>query len=256
MYRNFAFSILLMPFLVFSETKSELTINHSYFKPYVWAEKGEASQGIYVDILKEAIEVRMNIPIKFQSYPWTRAQMNVQKGIDDGFITIPTSERLEYSIANEVPIIIEKVAVFTYPSHPERVTLEKAQTINDLKPYKIISYLGNGWAKKNLVDHEVDYGSKDLLVSLQKLIKRRGDIIVGSKIVTLYNLKKYNLIHQITRVADLKKQVNLKLLIGRKSEYRAILKQLDSTLKQMEKDGTRDKIISKYIKANTLPTTP
>ncbi len=247
MYRIFIFSILLIPSLLFADSKNKLTINHGYFKPYVWAEEGEESQGIYVDIIKEAVEVRMNIPIRFQSYPWKRAQMYVQNGKDDGFITVPTPERLEYSITNQIPIIVEKVAVFTYPSHPERYALEKVQTINDLKAYKIISYLGNGWAKKNLIAHEVDYGSQDLPMSFKKLIRKRGDIIVGSKVVTLYNLKKYNLTHKIIRTAEKKNQVELKLLIGNKSEYSTILQQLDKILKEMENDGTRDKIMSKYM---------
>jgi len=247
MYRFIVLLILVIPSLLFGDSKNELTINHSYFKPYVWSEKGQPSQGIYVDIIKEAVETRMKIPVRFQDYPWKRAQDYVRHGKDDGFITVPTPERLEYSITHTTPIIVEKVAVFTYPSHPERNALRKVQTVDDLKPYRVISYMGNGWAQKNLTSHKVDYGSKNLLMSLQKLIGRRGDIIVGSKVVTLYNIKIHDLTSKITRTADLKKQVELKLLMGQKSEYKNILQQLDRVLKEMEKDGSRSKIMSKYM---------
>ncbi|MCP3923871.1 MAG: transporter substrate-binding domain-containing protein [Desulfobacterales bacterium] len=237
------FVTLLIPYSL--TAKDILTINHSYFEPYVWAEADEISQGIYVDIIKEVIEKNMGIQVRFQNYPWIRAQNNVQFGVDDGFITVPTEKRLLYTNTHKIPIINEYIGVFTTNNNPIIKKLLNAKTVKELKPYRIVSYLGNGWARKNLTEHNVDYTATDFKVALKKLSTGRGDLFVGSKLATLYIMKVMN-IKNLKLVCELQGRLPMHLCIGNKSKFRYILKNLDQNINAIEKNGRKSMILKKY----------
>ncbi len=44
-----------------------LTVTHAFFEPFVWSEDG-VSQGIYVDVLKEAVETRLGSTVQFKDF--------------------------------------------------------------------------------------------------------------------------------------------------------------------------------------------
>ncbi len=241
-------SVFLFVSIFFGSVQGDdtLNINHSYFKPYVWSENGEDSHGIYVDIIKEAVEKRMGIPVKFQSYPWKRAQEHVKQGVEDAFITIPTKERLSYTTTHKRPIMYEPVGIFVATKNVSRYQLPKVTTAEELKPYMVLSYLGNNWVKTHLTDHKIDYGAVNLPGTLNQLVAERGDIVVGSKHVTLYSIKEMHLEKDIVMVSELKDNVKLFLCIKKGSAFASILDQLDINLEQMQEDGTLEQILKKY----------
>lgn len=237
------FSTLLSSSL---EADERFTVVHSYFKPFVWSEKN-VSKGIYVDVLKEAIEKRIGVPVHFKSYPWKRAQYRVQTGKEDGFITVVTPERLKYTLASNEPIIISQTSVFTYKHHPAMEELKTVRDIESLRDYRILTYVGDGWAKKYLIDHKVDFGGLTLETTLRKLSRKRGDIIIHPLRVTSFTLKKIGLSKAIVPVPGATVQeTELKLMIGKHSPYLYLLPELDDALIKMKQSGALKKIYEKY----------
>ncbi len=109
----------------------------------------------------------MGIPVQFKDLPWKRAQIIVQVGDANGFITLPTPKRLEYAEVGNVP-------------------MARIQTLSDLHGYQLLTYLGNGWAEKNLADLDVDFGVDSLKETLLKLAKKRVGILVQTVILVIF----------------------------------------------------------------------
>ncbi len=64
--------------------------------PFIWEEEGEA-KGIYVDILKEALENRMQTPIQFLPLPYKRILSQLEIAGIDGVVGVSTPELLTFS---------------------------------------------------------------------------------------------------------------------------------------------------------------
>lgn len=229
-----------------ASAKEVLNITHSYFEPFVWSEDG-VSKGIYVDVIKEAVENRMGIEVQFTDYPWKRAQILVKKGKADGFITIPTSARLEYAEAGNVYVAMGSIEIVTYSNHPRFEDMKKIQKIPDLQGYKILTYIGNGWAEKNLVGLNVEYGGITLKEVLMKLAFKRGDVVPGIRQINLYNIKKFGFKDDIVEVPGVVfNQVEYKLLIGKKSPYLKLLPKIDQKIAEIRNDGALESILQRY----------
>jgi len=231
---------------LYASDKSVLTISHAYFEPYIWSENG-FSKGIYVDILKEAIENRLGITVKFNDYPWKRAQKRVKNGYEDAFVTLSTPKRLKYTTAGNIPLLVTTLGVFTYVEHPQFEQMKGIHTISDLKPYRILSYAGDGLLENEFASFDVDYGAYDLIAALKKLQKKRGDILIETTEVTHYTIKKLNLKNKIIEVPNVKiETLEFKLLISKKSPFTYLIPKIDNVLIEMESDGTLDAIYKKY----------
>ncbi|WP_197061167.1 substrate-binding periplasmic protein [Colwellia psychrerythraea] len=223
-----------------------IKISHAYFEPYIWSENG-ISKGIYVDILKEVFEQRMGMSIEFESFPWLRAQRRVQSGKSDGMITLYTPERAEYSSTGTVPIFIETMGLFTYANHPQLAQMKNIQSIDDIKEFQILTYFGDGVSIEKFPGFNVDYGASDLKSALKKLYLKRGDMLIQSKAVTLYNIKKLRLEKSIIQVPGIGFGVlKFKLCISKKSSFIDIIPVFDETLSTLRQDGTIQKIFEKY----------
>ncbi len=223
-----------------------IKISHAYFEPYIWSENG-ISKGIYVDILKEVFEKRMGITIEFENFPWLRAQRRVQSGKSDGMITLYTPERAEYTSSGKVPIFIETMGLFTYVNHPRLEQMKNIQSIGDIREFQILTYFGDGVSIERFSGFDVDYGASDLKSVLKKLQLKRGDMLIQSKAVTLYNIKKLRLENSIIQVPGISFGVlEFKLCISKESPYIGIIPVFDETLSTLRQDGTIQKIFEKY----------
>ena len=223
-----------------------IKISHAYFEPYIWSENG-TSKGIYVDILKEVFEKRMGMTIEFESLPWLRAQRRVQNGKSDGMITLYTPERAEYSSTGKVPIFIETMGLFTYINHPRLEQMKNIQSIDDIEEFQILTYFGDGVSIEKFPGFNVDYGASDLKSVLKKLHLKRGDVLIQSETVTLYNIKKLGLENSIIQVPRVDFSVlEFKLCISKKSPFIDIIPVFDETLSALRQDGTIQEIFEKY----------
>jgi polar amino acid transport system substrate-binding protein len=226
---------------------AQRTIKIVYFEnfpPYSWLEHGKM-RGMLIDVVTEAIEKRMGIKVEHEGYPWGRAQQMVKNGEADAFITIPTPERLEYTIASREPVVIATFKPFTWAGNPIIPEVSKARKLSDLKKYKHGTYIGAGWARQKLAGMDVEWFA-NLDVCLTALKAGRFDLIIDSIHVVRYNIKKLGFRSDIVEIPWVVERVPWTLCVGKQSDMALRMAEFEKTMKAMRKDGSWRKIINRY----------
>ncbi len=215
------------------------------FKPYSWKAENGQMEGILIDVLNESLHNKMGIDITHTGYPWARAQLFVKMGDADAFVTIPTPERVIYTIISSETIISRKATIFTNKGNPMIKNLLTVKSISDLKGFKQIQYIGNGWAKKNFQGMDVRWVPK-LTDVLHRLISGNYDYFASSSRVVNYNIKKLGYQDKIVELQDVVLSIDaFHLCIGKNSPYIKIIPTFDKTIQNMRKDGSLEKIINR-----------
>ncbi len=214
------------------------------FPPFSWREDDQM-QGILIDVVNEAIQVRMGIPVSHEGYPWARAQKMVRNGEADGFATVPTPERREYAVISHEPVVVAAFTPFVNRDNPKLEALKEVATISDLRPFSIGHYTGSGWAGNNLANMEVDY-APTLDVTLMKLARGRFDVFVDVSQVVRYRVMQLGLSDRIVELPNILDSDTFNLCIGKDSPFVVLLGQFDETMREMRDDGTLNEICSRY----------
>ncbi len=223
--------ILLLLSLVGSSLQAKEPFKIVYFNdfpPYSF-QGPQQMQGIYVDILHEALANRMKINVSHQGFPWARAQANVKSGKADAFITTPTKQRIIYTNVSE-GVIQDTNHIFVRVSHPDLENLKKITSIQQLKDYKVVDYVGNGWATNVLKGMNVHWLARFEQI-FPYLMKGRGDLHVTSRSMAAYNLKKMGYKGKIIGLKPVLASLYVHLCINKKSAYAGILKDFNKTIR-------------------------
>jgi len=222
------------------------------YEPYIYLGTNKEVLGIFKDVMA-AVFTKMEIPLTYQLYPWRRAQKLVSMKQADGMITIPTKARLKYLVASE-PIIQVGMKVHYNKSNLKREQLAKVRKLDQLHPYLIIDYQGDGWAESNLAEHNVIW-APNYTSAVWMVAANRGDVFLDDPISIKYHIKR-----QIEMNSALSDKLLLIeqgdnvifsaphcLLIHKDSPYLSIIEKFNSALKALKANGEYEKIISKYI---------
>ncbi len=234
---------LLLPLPAYAQDTMRM-VYFENFPPFSWREDDQM-QGILIDVVNEAIQVRMGIPVSHVGYPWARAQKMVRDGEADAFVTIPTLERKEYTQVSSEPVIITKVTLFTNVNHERMEEFKNIKVIPDLKSFMLVDYTGNGWAHENLAGFNVDWSSHMDNV-LHKLAHNRGDLFVQVSQVTHYTIKRLGLEDIIVEIPTVLDSATFNLCIGHNSPFIDIIPNFDEIMSDMRNDGKLQEIYDKY----------
>ncbi|TIH19856.1 amino acid ABC transporter substrate-binding protein [Marinifilum sp. JC120] len=228
--------------------KDTIIITYNDFWPLFWTEDNGTRSGIFYEIVSEAMN-KLNIKIKWESYPWTRCQSHVKSGTADGIMTVPTDERSTYTETHPTPFYHSYTQIFTYKGHPKKQIMDSIKTPEDIKnaDLTVITYLGNGWNENNIkplgiTTHEA-YKPDNIWLMLAY---ERGDIIIEWPMAAWPEIKRQNLSEKIVLTNGTMTSMPFHLLISKKSKYIKILPELDRIIQKMIADGTIDRIIQKY----------
>lgn len=236
-------TLLLLPTLYTASPLKLVYFND--FAPYSWEKNGKL-QGILIDIMKEALQERLHTPITQTGYPWARAQMQVQAQKADGFVTVPTKERLTYTTAGDEAVISLKIKLFTYPSHPDIQKLSRIQHPRELQNYKIGDYIGNGWAKETFKGQDVLwFPNQDQVFGM--LSHQRIDALASDQYTAARYIRELHIQHNIIELPVTFHQSDFHLCIQKDSPYTKIIPQFDQTIRQMKQEGTWQKILDRYL---------
>ncbi len=221
--------------------------------PYIFANSEKRPDGIFYDISENAFR-RMGIPLKYEVFPWKRAQMIVATKQADAPITIPTSTRLKYLVPSREPVFVMKYKIFTQRDNPNIEKIKSIRSLSDLKGLKIIDYIGDGWAEKNLTQYGVEW-APNLTSACKMIASHRGDIFLQDEVMVLYAIKN---LRKKTEKPNLKydhivsfdapvPQVEFHLLIRKDSQYLKHIPRFDDTIRSMHEDGEIEKVKNKWI---------
>jgi len=220
-------------------------VYYNDFAPLSWEDSEKQMHGILIDVINEAIQKQMGIHISHKGYQWAKAQKIVRDGEADAFITVPTPARRKYTKISTEPVIIGKVTIFTSKDNAKMEKLKKIRKLSDLRDFKILDYTGNGWAKENFSDFNVDWYARadDVLLNLAK---GQGDVFVHSSLVANYLINKLGLKEQIIEIPVVLETVDFNLCIKNDSPYISIIAEFDEIIRKMRDDGSLQKIYDKY----------
>ncbi|MBI2380269.1 MAG: transporter substrate-binding domain-containing protein [Gammaproteobacteria bacterium] len=152
-----------------------------YFDTYPPFSYNEAGQwrGILVDLVREALEGGLGLKVEHLGYPWRRAQIMVQGGQADGFLTVPTPERRIYAEFSAAPLYQARAAIAYSKRSRLAERLDKVRILADLLEVPHGNYFGNGWAAQNLKAYDVEW-SPTLEIVLRKLVQQRREVCVDN----------------------------------------------------------------------------
>jgi polar amino acid transport system substrate-binding protein len=251
-------------FLLFVYVNSAFCEERSFFvaddidaAPYIFANSEKRPDGIFYDINENAFR-RMGIPLKYEVFPWKRAQMLVETKQADALITIPTSTRLKYLVPSREPVFVMKYKIFTQRDNPNIEKIKSIRSLSDLKGLKIIDYIGDGWAEKNLTQYGVEW-APNLTSACKMIASDRGDIFLQDETMVLYAIKN---IKKTIEKSDLDydrivsfdapiPHVGFHLLIRKDSQYLKLIPKFDDTIRSMHEDGEIEKIKNKWIHSDS-----
>ncbi len=238
------FFFLLSP-IVAAATPLKLAFPENY-APMIWTENGQM-KGVVIDVLNTVLKNRLNIETQYNGYPWSRAQVNVKKGIADAFVTSPIPERLEYTVCSKEPVFSGDIVIYTYVNHPRRDEILAIQSPQDLLEFVLVDYRGNGWLKSRLPDARVVW--TDTLEQTYKLLaNKRADIIVRDTVNFDFFARDHLYTKRIEKTSVVVDTINIHLCINKNSEYTDILPAFDNAIKDLRAAGTINAIIDSYTK--------
>jgi len=206
-------------------------------------------RGFFVEIIREALETRMKVPVSMSVYPWPRCQYMVREGVADMMATIPTPERRTYSIVVETPIWIKRYRVFTVPGHPSASAMDGIRSVEDLKRsgLVVLSYDGNDWSRTVLGKAGVKVVKASSVEGMYRmLIARRGDLIIEDDILVWSTVRGLGIADRIRRTSGFVGESAFHLMIGKASPFASIAADLDRTLRAMYADGAMERILRSY----------
>lgn len=219
--------------------------------PLSFEEDGEV-KGILVDVAREVFETRLGLEVKATTYPWQRAQQMVREGKADGFITVATKERATYVNCGRIPVLRSELRPIVRPDNPRLDKIKAARNLNDLRPFAIVSYAGNGWAKQNLDGFDVFYAA-DFQSSLRGMAQGRGDLFFATPVTGGYYMQTPDLkgkLEMLPLVVDMFQQV---LCLSKDSLHAGRLPEFERVLEVLRMDGGYRAILQRY---GIAPETP
>lgn len=234
-----------------ANTHFRMAVSDNY-PPFYLVENGKAA-GIVIDILNEVIGRQMGVPIVFESFPWARAQLMVEKQGFDALCTIATPDRLVYTVASDESVLTNNFHLFVRKDNPLLPDLLKVDSIDALAALhpKAVSYLGSGWSSNRLSGIElIVAGNFDNV--MQMLLARRADILIDGE----FNVKNWLATHrddlgkltseEIVMLPKIYEATQFNLLVNKKSKHLGMLAEFNVRMKAFRQSAAYRKIFQSY----------
>ncbi|PLX66057.1 MAG: hypothetical protein C0602_13075 [Denitrovibrio sp.] len=216
---------------------------YDQYAPRSFSEDGQM-KGILIDIVDEIIVKEMGIPVEHHGYPWSRAQAMVKSGRADAFVTVPTPDRMAYTIVNKEPVLTFETFLATAKNNPRHEELSNVKSISELKSFKLVDYLGNDFSKVVLKGMDVTWlPNYDSIFSF--ILQGKADAVLASRkaINTMTSLG-YN--ENFTVFKNPLSSIKFYLCINKNSEYTKIIDEFDKILAAKKKQGIIENIVESY----------
>lgn len=234
---------LLAPSSFAQQDPIEIVVYDS-FPPFSFVQDGKMT-GIYPDALKVLFEEELGIPVMVTGYPWARAQLKVKEGSADGFVTVPTPERLEYTLATKVPLAQGAVAIYTSVENPLLPQIRLIKDLNEVFQFPLVSYRGNGWIKDQSPATAKITWVTDPQNMLPLLSTTRPFVSMDSEPMMDWFIKSADLKERILKVARFN-PVDQFLCIGKTSRFAPLLPKMEEGIRKMQAEGRLQAVLDRY----------
>jgi len=218
--------------------------------PLSYVQDGEI-KGILVDIMQLILVERLGKEVEHRGYSWKRAQFMVKTENADAFCTSPSSVRKRYARFTSIPVFVSSPAIFSGINNPRKSGIETIGSIDGVRAFSLVDYLGSPWARNTLPKDILDtmhwVGSLDTV--LRMLAINRYDIYIGDGIIGKYTLMNLGLADDIfTRTVTIGKSSQYYFAVRKTHpEAQDIVKEVEHSLKEVSGEGLIERIIQGYI---------
>ncbi len=219
--------------------------------PISWLENN-VPNGILVEISNH---ICSNLGLKAEHVflPWKRSQKMIEKGKADVMLTTPTGSRFKYAVFGKESVMPNYWNVFVHQDNVELAEKVKGFTsLEGLKPYEIVDFLGNGWAAaflKKADGYTINEVPKFERIPIM-LAKKRGDLVINSSTWTNWWAEKKGVRDQLVEI-DVNwffTRFHFVPMVSRKSPWveKGLIRTMDQELLKMKQAGIWQKILAKY----------
>jgi polar amino acid transport system substrate-binding protein len=200
--------------------------------------------GLEVDIVNELAK-RAGLVIKHRAVPWARAQLMIEEGKADIFVTVSTPERESYAFMSKNGLFSVTNTAVTAKTNPRIELLRMIKTIEDADKFRQVNYRGTGIANALLKNANVNYlPTSDSIFSF--LLLNRADIYIESDVNIYYNANRLNIQREIEVLPVKFNSVLFRLGISKKSQLMLRTEEINKVIGTMIADGVISKILKSY----------
>lgn len=145
--------------------------------------------GILVECMDDILGKRMGYTVEHKGYAWPEAQELVQSGKADSLCTNPTDVRKQFMYFSEEAVIESLPSIFCATDNPRRQGIDDIKTLDDLRNFRQVDYIGNGWATKTFPPYLNITYVENLQEVFKLLARGEADIFVGNGLAAMYVVK-------------------------------------------------------------------
>ncbi len=246
--------ILVVVFFAWPAAGAEPTLTMVYMadaEPANWLEDGVA-RGIEVEIVQWVCD-RLGIKVVHEFYPWIRAQKKIELGTADAMLTTPTPKRFQYAVFGRENVMPNYWNLFIRKGDLRMTEKVKAlKRLEDLKPYSLVDFLGNGWSAafmKSDEGYNIHYVTRvDQLPVM--LAAGRAEILINSSSWINWWAARQGVSGQIEEY-DINwpwTRFHFVFMLSRKSIWyqKGLVRAFDQEIQKMKESGVWHSILKKY----------
>ncbi len=218
--------------------------------PYSYLDKdSNETKGILINLLDNLLVKHLSIKTLNHAQPWPRVQRSVESGDMDAFITVPTDERLEYSLRSKNIVYSIRMQALTRNDTKLIHQFEAMEDYADFNKVKVCEINGNGWGYRFWEKHGISFETLSTTDKcLQQISLGRSDVMVLPFAVARTYLKTASKKASLALTKKIFGQMDFVLLLSKKSKFnQALLDQFDEVLYQLKADNQYDAVIMQSI---------
>lgn len=225
----------------------EITFSYNSDWPPFSYGAGKTVKGILPSLMDEIVGRRMGLTVSHHGSAWKRAQLNVERGKLDGFITVPTDKRLQFATRSKSIVYRFEMRAVTKTGTKADLVLQQNNGIEAIRRFKVCDIVGNGWGQNFFSKHKVPYvTASNLAACIRILNKERVDVSIQSTGAVTSELAANGLSDKIKIHPKIFGGMDFALMVSKKSSIEpAFLEEFDRTVGAMIKDGSYDKLIDR-----------
>jgi polar amino acid transport system substrate-binding protein len=195
--------------------------------------------GIFDDLIFELFEKRLGLDIEVRRQPWNRSQAEVENGLADILITVPTAERTSYAKPVSTPFFNIEFRLLVRNNHSKLREIAAIDSVDDIHGLylTLVSTYGNGWYEANVkaAGIKTEYVKTDEQ-QIRFLLAQRADALIDFPLTIEPLLSELDPSHELVFTDAVFARESLHIMVGKKSPWFDYIGEINAALISMQDD--------------------
>lgn len=236
--------VYMLSISALAEAPKALHLVEDPWPPYTYGEySSKPTRGAVVEVLEYIFR---DSHLKLTLYPWKRALLLAKEGIVDGLmLTVETKEREDDFIFSE-PIFNDEIVFIVHSEqaiHYQGLHSLKGLIIGTVHGSKYSNEFQEAIQQKVITVEPAD----EIQTNIKKLMNRRIDVVVSSKIAFCNTFKEIWPEANFTILSPALKKIELKIAISKKSSLAHHIDYINKEIIAFKKEPNYHEIVKRYF---------